>query len=59
MYDRDSDFNYINERNNVEIVSYTSCHKNYSAENILKEDLKLIWLSEKEVPQSIIIDIST
>ena len=58
MYDRDSDFNYINEKNNVEIISYTSYHKNYPPENILKEDLKLIWLSEKEVPQSIIIDIS-
>ena len=58
MYDRDLDFNYIDEKNNVEIVSYTSCHKNYPPQNILKEDLKLIWLSEKEVPQSIIIDIS-
>ena len=58
MYDRDLDFNYIDEKNNVEIVSFTSCHKNYPPQNILKEDLKLIWLSEKEVPQSIIIDIS-
>ena len=32
--------------------------KNCSPKNILKEDLKLIWLSEKEVPQTIIIDIS-
>ena len=58
MYDRDSDYNYIDEKNNVEIVSCTSCHKNCEAKNILNEDLKLIWLSEKEVPQSIIIDIS-
>ena len=58
MYDRDSDYNYIDEKNNVEIVSCTSCHKNCQAKNILNEDLKLIWLSEKEVPQSIIIDIS-
>ena len=58
MYDWDSDYNYIDEKNNVEIVSCTSCHKNCQAKNILNEDLKLIWLSEKEVPQSIIIDIS-
>ena len=58
MYDRDSDYNYIDEKNNVEIVSCTSSHKNCQAKNILNEDLKLIWLSEKEVPQSIIIDIS-
>ena len=58
MYDRDLDFNYIDEKNNVEIVSFTSCHKNYPPQNILKDDLKLIWLSEKEVPQSITIDIS-
>ncbi len=58
MYDRDSDYNYIDEKNNVKIVSCTSCHKNCQAKNILNEDLKLIWLSEKEVPQSIIIDIS-
>ena len=58
MYDRDLDFNFIDEKNNVKIISFTSCHKNCSPKNLLKEDLKLIWLSEKEVPQTIIIDIS-
>ena len=58
MYDRDLDFNFIDEKNNVKIVSFSSSHKNCSPKNILNEDLKLIWLSEKEVPQSIIIDIS-
>ncbi len=58
MYDRDLDFNFIDEKNNVKIVSFSSSHKNCSPKNILNEDLKLIWLSEKEVPQTIIIDIS-
>ena len=58
MYDKISDFNYIDEKNNIKIISFSSSHKNCLAKNILNEDLKLIWLSEKEVPQNIIIDIS-
>ena len=58
MYDRITDFNFLDEKNNIKIHSYSSCYKNCSPKNILKEDLKLIWLSEKEVPQNIIIDIS-
>ncbi len=58
MYDKITDFNFLEEKNNIKIHSYSSCYKNCFPTNILKEDLKLIWLSEKEVPQNIIIDIS-
>ena len=57
MYDKITDFNFLEEKNNIKIHSYSSCYKNCFPTNILKEDLKLIWLSEKEVPQNIIIDI--
>ena len=56
MYDKITDFNFLEEKINIKIHSYSSCYKNCFPKNI-KEDLKLIWLSEKEVPQNIIIDI--
>ena len=57
MNDRFS-YNYLNEKNNIKIISCSSSHKSHPIENIIKDDLKLIWLSEKELPQYIIIDIS-
>ena len=57
MNDRFS-YNYLNEKNNIKIISRSSSHKSHPIENIIKDDLKLIWLSEKELPQYIIIDIS-
>ena len=57
MNDRFS-YNYLNEKNNIKIISCSSSHKSHPIENIIKDDIKLIWLSEKELPQYIIIDIS-
>ena len=57
MNDRFS-YNYLNEKNNIKIISFSSSHKSHPIENIIKDDIKLIWLSEKELPQYIIIDIS-
>ena len=51
-------YNYLNEKNNIKIISCSSYNKLHPIENILKDDLKLIWLSEKDIPQNIIIDIS-
>ena len=58
MYDKYNDYNYLNDNNNIKIISCTSYNNNSNPKNILNDDIKKIWLSEKEVPQSITIDIS-
>ena len=58
MYDKYCDFNYIDEKNNAKILYCSSSHKNSKIENILNDDIKSIWLSESNLPQIIIIDVS-
>ena len=54
----DHEFNYINEENNVKIIYCSSQTKGCDSKNILSNNRKSIWLSEKSIPQIIIIDIS-
>ena len=54
----DHEFNYINEENNVKIIYCSSQTKGCDCKNILSNNRKSIWLSEKNIPQIIIIDIS-
>ena len=52
------EFNYINEENNTKIIYCSSQTKGCDCKNILSNNRKSIWLSEKNIPQIIIIDIS-
>ena len=51
-------YNYISEKNNVSISFCTSQSKGCPSKNILSDNQKSIWLSEKNVPQTIIINLS-
>ena len=51
-------YNYISEKNNVSISFCTSQSKGCPSKNILSDNQKSIWLSEKNVPQTIIINVS-
>ena len=51
-------YNYISEKNNVSISFCSSQSKGCPSKNILSDNQKSIWLSEKSVPQTIIINLS-
>jgi len=51
-------FNYLTGKNGVRVVECSSSYKNCSAENVLLDDRKKIWLSEAKLPQYITFDIS-
>ena len=52
-------FNYLSEKNNISISFCSSQTKGCNAKNILSENPKSIWLSDKNVPQTIIINLSS
>ena len=51
-------FNFVSEENNVKINYCSSQTKGCDCKNILSNNRKSIWLSEKSVPQIIVIDLS-
>jgi hypothetical protein len=54
----EQEFNFVSEENNVKINYCSSQTKGCDCKNILSNNRKSIWLSEKSVPQIIIIDLS-
>ena len=54
----EQEFNFVSEENNVKINYCSSQTKGCDCKNILSNNRKSIWLSEKSVPQIIVIDLS-
>ena len=51
-------YNYLSEKNNVTISFCSSQSKGCNSKNILSNNQKNIWLSEKNVPQTIIFNLT-
>ena len=58
MFDKDNDYNYTTEINGVKVIYSSTTRKGCNARNILNNDLRTLWISEKKVPQSIILDVT-